>query len=425
MHGSWWQQRWIPLLGFAVVACIRTAALVVGWGSLESDPDAYRALAATWHDTGTLGRLATDDTPTPSAYRPPLYPWLLSWVSSATIGNEDRWWIACLHGVLGVATCIVTYDIARRLDFRPIPCWIAVACVACDPILIRQSTLVMTETTATFLGTVLWWLWLRDDNDGKDRWRFQSLMLGLGMGLAVLCRPTALAWIVMWWGAAFAMQQWRWVVASALGVLVAIAPWTIRNAMQFGTPIATTTHGGYTLYLANNPVLYTHWQTSVSREWDEEAFHVQWRRERSGSERQDEVALDHLAQSLAWSTIAGDPGTALRGCLIRVGWLWALWPSARQASPTAQIAIAAWYVLHFLLALLGSMVWTRLGLGRRRWLPGLALVISLTMVHCVYWSNMRMRAPAVPVLGLLAGVGWAGCRSGRASSSEGNRSFPA
>lgn len=402
------------LIGFTLVACVRIGALWWGWDSLESDPDAYRALAATWHDTGTFGRLALGGTPialggtpTATAYRPPLFPWLLSWFSSATTGKDDRWWIACLHGLLGVATCIVTYDIARRLDLSPGVGWIAVACVACDPILIRQSTLVMTETTATFLSVALWWWWLRDGNQGKDRWRFQALMLGLGMGIAVLCRPTALAWLVMWWGAALAMQQWRWVAATALGVLIAIAPWTIRNAMQFGTPIATTTHGGYTLYLANNPVLYEHWQTSVSREWDEEAFHARWRQERSQVQPRDEVALDHLAQSLAWSTIASEPWTALRGCAIRSGWLWAWWPSTRQASSTTQFAIACWYAVNSLGALIGWALWIRKGTNRARWLPGLALVISLTIVHSVYWSNMRMRAPAVPVAGLLAGVGLA------------------
>ena len=39
-------------------------------------------------------------------------------------------------------------------------------------------------------------------------------------------------------------------------MLVVLSPWMIRNLLQFGEPIWTTTHGGYTLALANNPVYY-------------------------------------------------------------------------------------------------------------------------------------------------------------------------
>jgi hypothetical protein len=50
-------------------------------------------------------------------------------------------------------------------------------------------------------------------------------------------------------------------------------------------------------------------------------------------------------------------------------------------------------------------------LGRRSmaplWLWGLLLMVALTAVHSVYWSNMRMRAPAMPIVYLLFA---AGCR---------------
>ncbi len=38
--------------------------------------------------------------------------------------------------------------------------------------------------------------------------------------------------------------------------LLTISPWAIRNWQVFGRPIITTTHGGYTLWLANNPAYY-------------------------------------------------------------------------------------------------------------------------------------------------------------------------
>ena len=37
-----------------------------------------------------------------------------------------------------------------------------------------------------------------------------------------------------------------------------VSPWVIRNRLVFGRWIATTTHGGYTLLLGNNPDFYRH-----------------------------------------------------------------------------------------------------------------------------------------------------------------------
>jgi hypothetical protein len=406
MSGSFWQHRLVFLTGLAIVACVRIGALGLGWESLGADPDAYRALAATWRDTGTLGLIDGEGHPVPSAYRPPLYPWVLSWFPVSETGGSDRAWIAALHGILGVATCLLTFQIGKQLGLSPLACTLAMVWVACDPILIRQSTLVMTETLATFLGVILCWWWLRDTEESiRDRWDWRSLLLGLGMGLAVLCRPTALAWLVLWWGVALVQGRWRSVVMCALGVAALVVPWTVRNTTQFGAPVATTTHGGYTLYLANNPILYRHWSTSMSRQWDEDAFHAIWRSERSRSVGQDEISQDRFAQSRAWSTIASDPWTFAVGCAIRTGWLWALWPAPRQASFRIQVAIACWYAIAMGLAFLGGIDGIRTKETLYRWLPGLLLVVSLTLVHSVYWSNMRMRAPAVPVVSLMAGLG--------------------
>ena len=42
----------------------------------------------------------------------------------------------------------------------------------------------------------------------------------------------------------------------ALTIVIVLSPWMIRNLVVLGEPVWTTTHGGYTLALANNPVYY-------------------------------------------------------------------------------------------------------------------------------------------------------------------------
>src|SRR5205823_6088481 len=103
------------------------------------------------------------------------------------------------------------------------------------------------------------------------------------------------------------------LLALSLGLV--LLPWMIRNLWVFGEPVGTTTHGGYTLALANNPVYYR-------------------------------------------EVLNGPPGRVWTGY---DQWLW-WWP--RIAAPM-------------------------MGVG-------------LTLVHAVFWTDLRMRAPMVPAIALVA-----------------------
>lgn len=444
------------------------AVITASSDSFREDPDAYRSLATTWARTGVYGLMGTDGEAVPTAYRPPLYPWMLSWLVMPNNARGEWLGIAIAHAMLGALTCWLTFKIGRRLSLSQTTSALAAGLVLIDPILLRQSTLVMTETLATFMGVLAWWLavsrrpwfgrWQHNGKPGngeappredRPRWTHptdwlwyqivRSLLLGVTLGLACLCRPTALAWLALWLfgstigGILFRERnfEWRWRTALNWAILVVafgaiLGDWGIRNQNMLGHPVVTTTHGGYTLYLANNPVLYEHLRSSGSREWNEEAFHARWRSERMDVEGAGEIASDQLANRLAMDTIRSEPWVFLRGCVVRLGWFWAMWPSERQAGPTIRWGIFLWYGAVYGLAMAGAVfglvAWhhgtqdrwdvrneqTRLNRLRSAWFvwaPGIALVISLMMVHSVYWSNMRMRGPAVPVISLLAACG--------------------
>ncbi len=70
-------------------------------------------------------------------------------------------------------------------------------------------------------------------------------------------------------------------------------------------------------------------------------------------------------------------------------------------------ATALWYTLTLSLAAVGA--WSlRARLLRTPWLFGVVLAVGFTAVHSVYWTDLRMRAPLVPVVALAAaaGSGW-------------------
>jgi hypothetical protein len=109
------------------------------------------------------------------------------------------------------------------------------------------------------------------------------------------------------------------------------------------------------------------------------------------------------------------PGVFAKSCLARLGWLWAWWPQVDAASIASRIVIGGIYATQTLLGLVGlaSLIRTGNWISPRKhrltlwmaWWPALATILALSAVHAVYWSNMRMRAPAIPAVALLASLG--------------------
>ncbi|MBR2002879.1 MAG: phospholipid carrier-dependent glycosyltransferase, partial [Thermoguttaceae bacterium] len=349
---------------------IRGAVLFPALRSFDADPDDYRRLAENWAVYDVFG---TGTTPT--AFRPPLYPWTLkTFVFPLTRADErpaaptvaaddvspqapnlsnapislsstqtpadadaanppkspnppqttaersvfDRYFalsrnaaFALFHWLLGVATVAVVYRFARRLDFGPKSAAAVGFLVAVDPILLQQSRLVMTETLAALFAALLLDATAAVVARRSPRTALAPkapasasvafapaafAALGVLFGVSTLCRPAffAFAGLVFLLVAAqgfvvavktrkldqnvpLAVAVRRAFLGAALfllGIGAAVAPWTLRNLRAFDRPILTTTHGGYTRYLAHNPEIYRHFESSPPWSlWNPEPFH--------------------------------------------------------------------------------------------------------------------------------------------------------
>jgi membrane-anchored protein YejM (alkaline phosphatase superfamily) len=75
-----------------------------------------------------------------------------------------------------------------------------------------------------------------------------------------------------------------------------------------------------------------------------------------------------------------------------------------MAGKTLRMLAGCWYAILFLLAACGA-VFRRHELLRSPLVWGVVLCFTFTAVHAVYWSNMRMRAPLMPMVCLLASLG--------------------
>jgi hypothetical protein len=437
------------VLCFALV--VRGGAVLLMSGGLQNDPDAYWRLAANLVEHGTFG-----DGDVPTAYRPPLYP--LTLTGCVVLGEHGRAAVGVLHALLGIATVGIVLVLGRWWGLGRRGSAIAALLVACDPILLAGSAQVMTETLATFLATAgllaLTWAGRGQCSTAIAGGRrpaecaettsnsprtvgsrllpnlLRQLTAAIALALAALCRPAFLLWtlaagIVLWWknytsyniandnsrgptarGSISIPLSFPW--AFGLGALLVLCPWAIRNQIDFGRPIVTTTHGGYTLLLANNPQFYD-WlrEGAWGSVWQGDQFNADWNRRRP----MNEIEADRQAYAEAKQTIRGAPGTFFHACLVRIGRFWS--PLPHQLTPDetplrrmSRYAVGLWYIAEFVLVIVGFCRMAKISPHLSpACLWGLLLIGCLMAGHVVYWTDMRMRAPVMPVVAIIAASG--------------------
>jgi hypothetical protein len=445
----------VLVLGLLVLTlAVRGGFLAAKSGDLAADPDGYRQLAVNLVEEGVYGYeapggLAGHSSIRPTAFRPPLYPLVL--VSIGGTSSIGQTVVGVLHLLVGVATVGLVYVLTQKWQLGG---WglLAAALIACDPILLNQSTLLMTETLATFLALVgLICLTRLSQKPSVGA----AALAGGALAIASLCRPTFLVWLgavavllmlssgrhffrrqlpapgvkregeapaePQGGGEVSAQQELRPPDIAAVGgfgrcailfVLVAavvLSPWVCRNYVAFRRPVIATTHGGYTLMLGNNDGFYDFLQQSHWGEvWDSRDLDEQYNRIKQQHDY-DEAEADRWAYRQAVACIQRRGGTFAYSCAVRIGRLWGLVPhrldsNESRARRFARYAVGLWYVLVFLFAAIGAF-----SLGRRLlrapWVWGLLLCLSFTAVHTLYWSNLRMRAPLMPVVCMAAALG--------------------
>ena len=418
---------------------LRTATVVVQFDKLSIDRDGYRGIAHRLAD-GLGYSLPPSKTGEnlPTAYRPPLYPLVLTGIFCLNAGEVG---IAALQILLGTLTVLLTYLAGRRLGLGR-AAFLATGLVACDPLLLQYTALPMTETLCTFLVTLLlkelvYWLRPAHDHrtsrDGElstvgNQSRLKLCLIGGLFGVCLLCRPTIVVFGLfglLWWLAIGVRNRSipplnLWPVALAAAVVV--SPWMIRNQLVIGRPTPATTHGGYTLLLGNNPVFYhevvdqpwgTVWDTAA-RDRTQAAWLSGVEAELVSDRAIDEPSRDRWMYRRACQNIANEPGLFFRACGLRFVRFWNVIPlgPSRDAIPHFVVwCVGLFYTFEILAFLAGAIA-----LLRKRpagWFPLFLMIAAFSLVHLFFWSNMRMRAPVIPAIALIAGAGLCAVTTGQ------------
>ncbi|MDB5343724.1 MAG: hypothetical protein JWP89_2101 [Schlesneria sp.] len=411
-------RRWELAVCLIVAVVLRGAVLWLHSYDLTNDRDAYLGIARGVAE----GRGYSDvDRLTPTAFRPPLFTLQLAGLMLIVPTAAA---VAIVNLIWGVVAVWAAWSAGVWLGLDRWSMLVALL-VAVDPMLLQYSAQPMTEVTcAGLVALLILWIVRRDRSEFV-----QQMVIGIVFGCLVLCRPTfwplaglaSVGWGICAtvkscrrsrdrstsWGSLF---PWRLVA----GTLIVVAPWVIRNQLEMGSPILMTTHGGYTLLLANNPVFYSEVvDRGWGADWGQRSFEKwQYDLHRSLDEAvgpdASEIARDRWQSEQARQFIVANPKRFLRAVGYRFRSLWSTVPqseAAASASPKLIQLVGWYYTAVEILFVVGMLVVAASCLketGRREWWPLFALVLTVQIVHLVYWTNARMRAPIVPVISLFA-----------------------
>ncbi len=343
-----------------------------------------------------------------STYHPPLYTVFLAGVYA--LFGHDLTAVYLVQALLGTAMLVGLYLLGRRLGGRGLGLLTLALAAAYLPFA-GYTGVLLPETL--FVTLLVWGVVLAAEGTLRGPARAGPLwFLGAGavLGLAILTRSVALPvpFLVLLW------MRWvpdrvgrrRWAARCSvllLGVVLVVAPWTVRNVREQHAPVLVDTVGGLNLLIGNNP---HSWGLYDERFVDTPGYRRAFAEGRTPAERDAimrQEALGWVVRHPArFAAVTG--ARAAMALTIHIDWVgryteWERLMGGRLLAPFVRPVVA---VYQWALMLLGS-AGAVLAVRRRR-----ALILPVVLagyqfaVMAVFYVQVRYRLPAMPFVILLA-----------------------
>ena len=330
----------------------------------------------------------------PTAWEPPLYPFLIAGVFKlfGIYTHASALVLLGINSLFSALTCIPIFLITKRCFDKKLAVWTAWLWAVMPPVMYWCTRWVWETSLAALLLALLFWLTLDlEDRGGLAPW------IGFGMlwGVAALTNTSLLAFLP-----ASGLWAWyrRWkrgksslagVVLSALVFVACIAPWLARNQRTLGV-LSLRSNFGAELRIGNGP--------GADGTWREYLHPTQNVYEMRLYRQMGEVAYVAQRKREAIAFIRADYGRFLVLCVKRFIYYWGGVPRLSAIPALAPIKNSVF---------LASSLLAFWGLGRavRKRKPGawlfLWLILFYPAIYYAVFPHPRYRHPIEPELGIL------------------------
>jgi len=331
----------------------------------------------------------------PTAWEPPLYPYLTAGVFHffGIYSRSSAFTLLAINSIFSALTCIPIFLIARRICSEKVAVGSAWTWALLPYVMYWCTRWVWETSLSALLLAVIFWLALTmEDRDGLKPW----LEFGVLWGIAALNSTVLIAFLP-------ASGLWAWYrranrrKPSLLGIVLAsavfiacVTPWTLRNYRTFGKFIFIRDNLGAELHLGNSRGADGTWMQYLHPTQDVYAMrmytsmgelaYIEWRKRE---------ALDYIK--------ADYPRFAVL-CLKRFIYFWAGPPRLAKIWWLAEVKNSLFLASSIL------MFW---GLGRalRQRKPGAWLLFWLILlypfIYYMVYPGQRYRHPIEPEITIL------------------------
>jgi len=331
----------------------------------------------------------------PTAWEPPLYPYLAAGVFLVfgIYSKASAFVLLALNSVFSALTCIPIYRIGHRIFSEKVAVGSAWAWALLPNVMFWCTRSVWETSLSAFLLAVIFWLALTmEDRDGLLPW----IEFGLLWGIVALNGTSLLSFLP-------AAGLWAWyrrakrgkrslagVVLASLVFFACITPWLVRNYRTFGQFIFIRDNFGAELRLGNGPGADGTWMEYLHPTQDVYALRQY--------QAMGELSYIAMRKRQAWDLIRADYARFAQLCAKRFIYYWAGAPKATQP-PWLNDAKNSLF--------LASSVLTFWGLGRALRLRRPAvwllywLILLFPATYYVVFPMPRYRHPIEPEMAIL------------------------